>query len=171
MPNVPDAAAAVTARLDQLGVRYQRFDHPAVYTCAEAETVIGDIPGTPSKCLLVKTAAKKFFLLLSPCRKRLDLGALAKTLNCGRLSFATADELRELLGLTPGSVSPFGVLHDRNNVVQVILDATLAADAYNQFHPNDNRATLALPHDDLIRFFAAANHLPRELPLPEQRSV
>ncbi|MDO8559985.1 MAG: YbaK/EbsC family protein [bacterium] len=168
MPNVPDAAAAVTALLDRLNARYQRFDHPAVHTCAEAETVIGDIPGTPSKCLLVKTSTKKFFLLLAPCRKRIHLGALATTLGCGRLSFATEGELRELLGLTPGSVSPFGVIHDRGQAVQVILDAALAADAYHQFHPNDNRATLALPHDDLMRFFTAANHPPRVLPLPEK---
>jgi Ala-tRNA(Pro) deacylase len=69
------------------------------------------------------------------------------------------------LGLTPGSVSPFGLLHDHDRRVELLLDADLRAASHLAFHPNINTSTLVVSREDFARFLASRGRVPRWIPL------
>src|SRR5919198_551216 len=101
--------APVVQRLAELGIDYERHEHPPVAT-VEAT-------------------------------KRVDLRALADQIGDGKLSFASPERLMTHLGLTPGSVSPFGLINDRAHAVRVVLDRDLKQASRLSVHPNINTAT------------------------------
>jgi Ala-tRNA(Pro) deacylase len=86
--------------------------------------------------------------------KRADLRAVADQIGDGKLSFASPERLFKYLALTPGSVSPFGLIHDRERHVRLYLDRALDAAHRISFHPNINTATLVLDFGDFERFLA-----------------
>lgn len=166
MPNAPEPTAEVCTALDELGISYTLHHHPAVFSCVESARLVRGVPGVPSKSLLLKSTDGKFFLVITPCAKRLNPRQLAAALGCGRLSFARPSEIATLLRLQPGSVSPFGVMHDAAGRVQVVLDDAVLAQTVCHFHPNDNRATVALGTDDFKKFLNWASHPPQIINIP-----
>ena len=96
-------------------------------------------------------------MAILPSQKQADLKAIARSAGVKRLSFAGPDELEQLLGLHPGSVSPFGVIHDTENRVALLLDRDLEGRRL-LFHPNVNTKTLSIGLADLLRFFADRQH-------------
>jgi Ala-tRNA(Pro) deacylase len=85
----------------------------------------------------------------------------------GRVSFGSADLLREVLGVEPGSVTPFAVVNDRAGRVAVVLDARLMANDLVNFHPLVNTATTTVSREGLVAFLRATGHEPRIMALPE----
>ena len=97
--------------------------------------------------------------------KTANLKDLASRIGDDRLSFASPDRLQRFLGLTPGSVSPFGLLHPGARDVMVVLDADLATAERLGFHPNVNTATITLSAADFLRFLESRGNLVMRLAL------
>ncbi|MBI2485023.1 prolyl-tRNA synthetase associated domain-containing protein [Candidatus Uhrbacteria bacterium] len=132
------------AFLNAHNISFERFDHPAVFTCEEAEVHCKHVPGMACKNLFLKDKGTgRFFLVTLPADKRMDLKVLGKHLGTNKLTFGSADELRARLGLEPGSVSPLGLLNDHEHSVRYLVgrDVWGCADGLN-IHPNQNTVSL-----------------------------
>jgi Ala-tRNA(Pro) deacylase len=164
---MPATSEDLFARLDALGIPHVTHRHPAVFTVAEAVALRGALPGGHCKCLFLEDRKGGLWLVVVLEERRLDLGGLARRLGAQRFSFGKPERMREVLGVEPGSVTPFAVVNPTAAGVAVVLDeAMLRADPLN-YHPLTNTATTALAPDDLLRFLAACGHAPRVLALDD----
>ena len=153
------------ARLDALGIAYRTYTHPPVFTVAEAVALRGQLPGGHCKSLFLKDKKGGLWLVVALEERRIDLKRLADALAAPRFSFGNAELLYEVLGVRPGSVTPFALVNDRDPRVTVVLDrAMLDHDPLN-YHPLENDRTTAIAPADLLRFIAACGHAPRILDL------
>jgi Ala-tRNA(Pro) deacylase len=154
-----DLEATVVARLRELGIAYTRHEHPAVATVEEAETHWADIDATHCKNLFLRNQkGNRHYLVILTASKKADLKAVADQIGDGKLSFASAERLMTHLGLTPGSVSPFGLINDRAHAVRVVLDRDLKAATRLSFHPNINTVTFTVAAADFARFLEACGN-------------
>ena len=142
--------------LDKLNIKYDELVQEAVYTIEEANKIESMIEGIGCKNLFL-TDKNKYFLYVLKDDKRADLKELAKYLNVLRLSFGNEDKLMELLGLTKGSVTPLGIINDKDNKVTVILDKDLV-NCKLLCHPNTNTKTMNIEYEDLIKLIEYTNH-------------
>lgn len=140
--------------LEQLGICFNRHEHPPVYTVEEAELYWRDIPGAHCKNLFLRNSkGNRHFLVVIEHSKKVDLNKLAEKTAAGKLSFASAGRLEQYLGLETGAVSPFGLVNDRQKRdVELVLDQDLKKYAQVNFHPNVNTATLTISYFDFERF-------------------
>ena len=142
----------------ELHIEYKEIEHPAVFTVEEAKLVDRDLGGIGCKILLLtERRREEFYLVLLEQDKRADTKAIARLTGVSRLVFANAEELDKVLGLFPGSVSPFGIINDASNRVNVIIDEALIGGKL-QFHPNTNTRTVLIGYEDLIRFIEFEGH-------------
>lgn len=150
--------------LGALGIAFERFAHPPVFTVEEAERYWADVPATHCKNLFLRNAkGSRHYLVILEHAKRADLRALAAALGDDTLSFASPDRLMRVLHLTPGAVSPFGLIHDSSREVIVVIDSDLAGTDRIGFHPNVNTATITLPTAEFFRFLAARGNVVRRV--------
>lgn len=157
------------ALLDRLGLDTRTAHHPPVFTVAESRLVKEAIPGAHTKNLFLKDKAGRLFLVVAPAEAGIDLKRLAPLIGAaGRLSFGSADALREVLGVEPGSVTPFAAANDRAGRVQVVLDAGLMAAERVNVHPLANTMTTTIAAGDLVAFLRATAHEPAIVALPER---
>jgi Ala-tRNA(Pro) deacylase len=139
--------------LDDLQISYEKYDHPAVFTVAEAALYDRGIDAGKSKNLFLRNVkGDTHYLVVMQADKRLDLQRLATLLNESKLSFASEERLVKYLGLTPGSVSPFGLINNADKSVNVIVDNDLLTYEKLAYHPNINTATLTIATEDLKKF-------------------
>jgi Ala-tRNA(Pro) deacylase len=158
------AEQAVYECLVSLGIAWTRFEHPPVFTVEEAEPYWAEIPATHCKNLFLRNAkGTRHYLVVLGHDRKADLRMIGASLGDDRLSFASPDRLMRFLQLTPGAVSPFGLIHDSAKDVIVVLDAALAAAERLGFHPNVNTATITLPTADFLRFLEARGNIVRRL--------
>jgi len=151
--------SAVAARLAELGIPFVRHEHPAVATVEEAVAHWSDIDATHCKNLFLRNQkGNRHYLVVLLHAKRADLRAVADQIGDGKLSFASPERLKTHLGLTPGSVSPFGLINDPAHAVRVVLDRDLKTASRLSFHPNINTRTYVISSDDFMRFLAATGH-------------
>ena len=144
-----DMAHAVLRLLEDNKIEYTLAEHPAVFNMEELYAQGLEHGEAIAKNLLVRDQKKRFdWLLVLYGDKRADLQALKARLGHGALSFAGAEELKALLHLTPGSVTPFGALNDAEHRVDILLDEDYRGQLIG-VHPNDNTATVWLPADAL----------------------
>jgi Ala-tRNA(Pro) deacylase len=156
------------AYLDRLGIVTKTLTHAPVFTVAQSRSIKAAIAGGHSKNLFLKDRKDRLFLVVARDEARIDLKRLHEAIGAsGRLSFGSAELLRETLGVEPGSVTPFGVVNDRAQRVSVVLDAGLMAFAEVNFHPLANTSTTTIRREDLLRFLDASGHPPQILSLPE----
>ena len=147
-------------RLDALGIAHRTYAHPPVFTVAEAVALRGQLPGGHCKSLFLKDKKGGLWLVVALEERQIELKRLAAWLGAPRFSFGNADLLHEVLGVRPGSVTPFALVNDRERRVQVVLDrGMLECDPLN-YHPLENNRTTAIPPGDLLRFIAACGHRP-----------
>jgi len=147
---------AVYESLESLGIPFERHEHPPVYTVDQALEHWAGIDAVHCKNLFLRNKkGDRHFLVVAAHTTVVDIAALAVRIGEGRLSFASAERLAAQLGLTPGAVSPFGLLNDRSGIVRVLLDHTLRSAERVGFHPNVNTATVVLSFTDFERFLAA----------------
>ena len=133
------------------GVAYEMTEHAAVYNMEELDALALPYPEDDAKNLFVRDDKKRhYYLITVRGDKRVDLKAFRKKHGLRNLSFASADDLMAIMGLTPGSVSPLGILNDEERRVQVYLDTACAGKRIG-VHPNDNTATVWIQTEDLIR--------------------
>jgi Ala-tRNA(Pro) deacylase len=146
--------------LRALDIGWERFTHPPVFTVDEAERYWADVPATHCKNLFLRNAkGSRHYLVVLEHAKRADLRALSARLGDDKLSFASAERLMKYLQLTPGAVSPFGLVHDSAREVIVVLDADLVGTDRIGFHPNVNTATITLRTADFLRFLDARGNI------------
>ena len=149
----------VKARLSELGIAFERHEHPPVPTVEEAERYWAGIDATHCKNLFLRNQkGDRHYLVVLKHSKKADLRAVADQIGDGKLSFASPERLMKHLGLTPGSVSPFGLIHDRDHAVRVVLDRDLKSAERLSFHPNINTVTFVVGAADFARFLQEAGN-------------
>jgi len=152
---------ALYALLDTLDIGFIRVEHPAFSSIEDYHKAGIGFPGQCVKNLLLKNRkGSQYYLLILDELKTADLAALAEQIGEKRLSFASEGKLMELMGVTPGSVTPFALADDRERQITVLLDDTLAQNDRVGFHPLDNRSTLCIHYTDLQKFLAHTGHTP-----------
>ena len=157
-PLTPDQ---LFARLDSLGIAHKTYSHPPVFTVAEAVQLRGQLPGGHCKSLFLKDKKGGLWLLVALEECRVDLKRLADRLAAPRFSFGNAELLYQVLGVRPGSVTPFALANDADHRVTIVLDrAMLDRDPLN-YHPLENDRTTAIAPADLLRFIDRCGHTPR----------
>jgi len=151
--------SSVAARLRELWIAYERFEHPPVATVEEAARYWAPIDATHCKNLFLRNQkGNRHYLVVLVHSKKADLRAVADQIGDGKLSFASPERLMIHLGLTPGSVSPFGLINDRDHAVRVVLDRELKSATRLSFHPNINTATFVVSAADFARFLDACGN-------------
>jgi Ala-tRNA(Pro) deacylase len=159
------------ARLSALGIETVTVQHAALFTVEQSKALRGDIPGAHTKNLFLKCKKGTLWLVVAVESTAIDLKTLHTRLECGRLSFGNAELLGEVLGVTPGSVTPFAVINDTENRVTVVLDEALFAYDRLNFHPLVNTATTGISKDGLLAFLADCKHFPRQLGIEGHENV
>jgi len=156
-----DPVEHVCRALDAMGISYERYTHPPVFTSDEAAEHWAGIPATRVKNLFLRNKkGNRHYLVILEIGKQADLRHLVKIIGDDRLSFGSPERLMSAMGLTPGSVSPFGLLNDPAHAVHVIVDEDLRRTERLIFHPNINTASLTITVADFERFLAArGNHV------------
>jgi Ala-tRNA(Pro) deacylase len=156
------------AALDALGIAHETQHHPAVFTVEESKRLRGQLPGAHVKNLFVKDKKSRLFLISALEDTRIDLKRLHETIGgSGRVSFGSADLLGEVLGVEPGSVTPFAAINDREGRVTVVLDARLMQHRRINVHPLVNTMTTGVSREDLVRFLVSTGHDPLVLAVGE----
>ena len=145
--------------LADLGIPFTRYNHKAVFTCEESEGLAEPIPGAHTKQLLLRSKKKDRHLLAIVMHdKRVDTKALAKEWSVQSFSFASPETLLELLGVTPGSVTPFGLTHDKGKIIEVIVDKDAWSTGLFRFHPMINTATVTIDREGFEKFLKHTGH-------------
>jgi len=149
----------VQERLAELGIAVERHEHPPVPTVEDAERYWSGIEATHCKNLFLRNQkGDRHYLVVLKHSKKADLRAVADQIGDGKLSFASPERLMKHLGLTPGSVSPFGLINDGQHAVRVVLDRDLKSAERLSFHPNINTVTLVVSAADFDRFLREAGN-------------
>jgi Ala-tRNA(Pro) deacylase len=162
---------ALFARLAAIGITTETHQHAAWFTVEESKKLRGAIPGGHTKNLFLKCKKNTLWLVAALESTAIDLKTLHTRLGCGRLSFGSADLLREVLGVEPGSVTPFAVINDTAGRVRVVLDQALMAYDRLNFHPLVNTATTGISTAGFLAFLEAQQHRPQILPLEGHENV
>jgi Ala-tRNA(Pro) deacylase len=139
--------------LDELSIQYQYIEHPPAPTIQIAKQYWEKYDAKHCKNLFFRNhKGNRHFLVLLDCDQNMDIHSIEQLLKQGKLSFASQERLMNYLGLTPGSVTPFGLINDKEHHVHVFLDTTLQQAERLSFHPCINTASLIIQRNDLIRF-------------------
>jgi len=155
--------------LSEHGIPFEKFDHPAVFTCEEAKRLCPKMPGTATKNLLLRDRkGTQNFLVVVGHDTATDLKSLKDLLHVDKFSFASPERLQRLLGVEPGAVTLLGLVNDTEGKVEIILDEAIWAAQALQCHPLVNTATLVIPHEGISRFLEATHHPPRVLRIPSR---
>ena len=159
---MPASPAELFAYLDSLGIAHPTVTHPPLFTVGQSQALRGTIPGGHTKNLFLRDKKQAIYLVTALEDAEIDLKGLHRVLGAsGRFSFGSSDLLLELLGVAPGSVTPFGALNDTEGRVTVVLDAPLMEHAVINAHPLTNTMTTSVAGADLVRFLEATGHPPR----------
>ncbi len=159
MPATPDQLFAF---LDSLAIAHTTVKHPPLFTVEQSRALRGQIPGGHTKNLFLRDKKYELFLVVALEDADIDLKGLHRLLGAtGRFSFGASDLLREVLGVEPGAVTPFGAINDTQARVTVVLDAAMMEHATLNYHPLVNTMTTAIARDDLVKFLEATGHNPR----------
>ena len=147
--------------LDKLQIAVTTVDHPPLFTVQESQALRGTIPGAHTKNLFMKDKKGRYFLLTVAEDAEVDLKSVHKVIGAsGRVSFGSSERLMELLGVSPGSVTVFGLINDADGAVTMVIDAALMENATINAHPLSNDATTSIARDDLVRFVRETGHEP-----------
>ncbi len=150
----------VLALLKSRGIPFELAEHRAVYNMADLAEIALPHPEADAKNLFVRDDKRRnYYLITVRGEKRVDLKAFRHAHGMRPLSFASDEELAALLALTPGAVTPLGLLNDETRRVALFIDeALLEGDGLIAVHPNDNTATIWLKTADLIALLREQGH-------------
>ena len=143
------------ALLNELNIPFEYYGHPAAPTIEEAKKYWVDLEATHCKNIFFRNhKGNRHYLVILEHTRDLAIHDLEKRLKQGKLSFASPKRMMKYLGVTPGSVSPFGLINDREHHVHVFLDENLKKSERISFHPNINTASLVISFADFERYLA-----------------
>jgi Ala-tRNA(Pro) deacylase len=159
------------AYLGRLGIETSTVTHEPLFTVEQSAGLYERLSGAHTKNLFLIDKKGRLFLAVAEHHAEIDLKHLHRRIGAsGRLSFGSAERLRENLGVEPGSVTAFAAMNDREGRVEVLLDAPLAGFTHINCHPLINTATTQIAWPDLLRFLRATGHEPRILALSGSES-
>ena len=158
---IPATRQDLFALFDELAIKTTTFEHIPVFTVEDARKVHGDIKGGHCKNLFCKDEKGVLWLIVALEDARIDLKAAKDRIGSRRLSFGRPELLMEILGVEPGSVTPFSLINDKASKTNVILDAAMMKLEFLNFHPLKNDASTTISSDDLVKFIKATGHEPR----------
>jgi len=164
-PPLPTTPQALLDQLAQWGIDQTTHRHAPVFTVEEAKDLRGQLAGGHCKSLFLKNKKGAMWLVVCNEDRRIDIKALGAQLGGGRLSFGSADRLQRVLGVLPGSVTPFALINDKDHQVTPILDKAMLNNEQLNYHPLVNTMTTTIASDDLLRFVEACGHTPVVLDL------
>lgn len=146
----------VYAYLDQLGIRYDYYEHPEAPTIEIAAQYYRGEGTTLCKNLFFRNhKGNKHYLVIMDSRHQMDIHDMEHRLHQGKLSFASPERMMKYLGVRPGSVSLFTLVNDANHEVFLFVDSKLKEAEKVSFHPNDNTASLVISNADMMKFIAS----------------
>ncbi len=146
--------------LDKFGIAHTTHEHEAIFTVEQGAHIKAKLPGGHTKNLFLKDKSGAVFLVCALGETKIPVNRLHKVLGCKRLSFGKPDLMIETLGVTPGSVTFFAIMNDRESRVQLVLDKALFDHEIVNFHPLENTATTAFAARDIETFAKATGHDP-----------
>jgi Ala-tRNA(Pro) deacylase len=155
----------------QYHIAYDLHQHESVFTVEEASHVTHRIPGAHSKNLFLRNKKKSYYCLISVIEnKQVDLKSLSEKLGHGALSFCSEHCLKEKLHVLPGSVTPYGLIHDTDKTVTFILDEDFLKSDKVNFHPLRNDMTVSLSTKEFTRFFNLMDITVHSFHIPQKAS-
>ena len=141
----------------KLNIEFKEIEHEAVFTIEQAQGIKNKIDGLGCKNLFLTDKNGKYILIILSEDKKANIKQIEKIVNTSHLSFAKETELKSILQLEQGSVTPFGILNDNDNKVMIVIDNDLKGKKL-LFHPNVNTKTISISYDDLIKFIEFEKH-------------
>ena len=159
MAHTPDQ---LFSYLDRIGIAHATVKHPPLFTVEQSRSLRGQIPGGHTKNLFLRDKKYELYLVVALEDAEIDLKSLHRVLSAtGRFSFGASDLLREVWGVEPGAVTPFGAINDTQARVSVVLDAAMMEHETLNYHPLVNTMTTSIARGDLVKFLESTGHLPR----------
>ncbi|MBF0301817.1 MAG: prolyl-tRNA synthetase associated domain-containing protein [Desulfamplus sp.] len=146
--------------LSEIGINYKNHEHPPVYTVEEADLHHEGIEGVHSKNLFFKDRKNNLFLVVTLSDKQINIKEIAKKIDAKNPSFGKPELLEEVMGVTPGSVTPFAVINIKNQDVKIVLDEEMMEHSLLNFHPLVNTATTTIASCDLLKFMEHCDKKP-----------
>ena len=156
----------VVDQLDELGIPFQIVEHEPVLTTEQADRFIEGIEGVRTKTMFLTNKKKRnFYLVIIDDAKRLDMDVFKEIVEENRIKMASAETLNDKMMLLPGTVSPFGLLNNRDKDIQVYFDQEIVSEERMCFHPNTNEKTIFINTKDLFTFLKAIGYEPHVIEL------
>lgn len=151
--NLTEEEKKVLEVLDRLEISWKRYEHPPVFTLEQAKLYWRETQGAHCKNLFLRNyRGNHQYLVIVGVDKKIDLKKLAAALGEDKLSFASPERLKQYLGVSPGAVSPFGLINDLRKEVVAVIDEELMSWPALNFHPNVNTSTLEINKADFLKF-------------------
>jgi len=159
MPVTPNQFFAV---LDALGIAHKTVKHPPLFTVEQSRVLRGQISGGHTKNLFLRDKKYELYLVVALEDADIELKDLHRRLGAsGRFSFGSSNLLREVLGVEPGAVTPFGAINDTQGRVTIVLDTPMMEHETLNYHPLVNTMTTSIKRGDLLKFLRSTGHVPR----------
>ena len=155
MPITPEQ---LLKQLETLNIPYKLHNHPPLHTVEQSQQTRGQISGGHCKNLFLKDKKGALWLIVSLEDAQINLKTLHAKIGSARLSFGKPELLLEILGVTPGSVTPFSLINDTETRVNVILDENMMAHETLNYHPLTNEQTITIAATDLLNFISNCGH-------------
>jgi Ala-tRNA(Pro) deacylase len=154
-------------RLASHAISFQRYDHAPVYTVAQANMLLPDLPGSATKNLFLRDRkGRRHFLLVCRDDLRLKLDELAELVGVSKLSLASPERLKAYLKIDPGSVSILALINDEDKQVELLIEKEIWESDSLQAHPLVNTATLVIPKKGIEKFLSLTGHYPKIIEWP-----
>ena len=148
-----DGFTQVQIRLSELSIPFELVEHPAAFTTEQADSYIEGIEGVRTKSLFLTNKKKTaYYLLIMDDQKQLDMDGFKEKVGANRIKFCSEKSLMEKMGLTPGTVSIFGLMNNKEKDIQLYIDEDIMGEKRMSFHPNDNTKTIFIDTKDMIKF-------------------
>lgn len=151
-----------------LGIEFKNFKHSPLFSTQDSDPIEAAIEGAHTKNLFLRSKVG-FILVTMLGSDRLDLKQFEKNLGLGKLSFASEEQLKDILQVAPGNVTPFALFYPSSRDVKVYLDQSMMNFEVLNFHPLRNDMTTSISSSDFRRFLESCNHCPNVFDLPKVR--
>jgi len=144
----------VVNKLKELNIEFEQVNHPPALTTEEADKYIEGMEGVRTKTMFLTNKKKTdWFLVVMDDLKRLDMERFEEIAQTKRVKMASPESLMEKMGLTPGTVSIFGLLNNEDHDIKVYFDKEIMSEEIMTFHPNTNEITIFIRTSDMLRYF------------------
>ncbi len=157
---LPTTPTILLQKLDDLGIIFDKFDHPPLFTVNDAKLHQKNMIGVHVKNLFLRDKKKNNFLIVTEQDTIINLKTIPSKIGSDRLSFGSQERLWRYLGVRPGAVSPLALINDFTRSVTLIFQDILQTEEKIHFHPLVNDISVAVKLNDLSCFFEFTGHKP-----------